>query len=70
MYVCIYIYIYIYLYSLGKLFFAQTNLLKHRRDPSVCCNQLILRPTAYLKGFSYISLPIFIRCKFCQLSEL
>lgn len=33
------------------IFFAQTNLLKHRRDQSVCCNQLILVATSYLKGF-------------------
>ena len=43
-----------------KLYFAQTNLLEHRQDQSVCCNQLALLSTVYLKGFSYISLVIFV----------
>ena len=39
-------------FFLMKLFLAQSNLLKHRHDHSVYCNQLFLLPTAYLKRFS------------------
>ena len=54
-----------------KLFLAQTNLLKDRRDQLFYCNQLFLLLTAYLKEyFLDISLPIFISHKFHQLSEL
>ena len=47
-----------------KLFFSQTNFPKHMYDRSVYCNQLLLLPTAYLKDFRDISLPIFISRKF------
>ena len=36
-----------------KLFLAQTNLLKHRHDQLVYCNQFFLLPAPYLKGFSW-----------------
>ena len=60
----------LYIYILMKLFLAHIKFLKYKWNQSIDRNQLLLLPTAYLKGFSWYFVPIFISSKFYQLREL